>query len=332
MIPSVFLWGGLGIAGLALLLLVLWLIQQQRQIHRLWQETQHHLLQQVQHLKETLLQQHLTTQHQLNRQLQETHETVERVSRSLGRLEEATRQMQQLGQEIHELQTLLQPPQVRGRFGEYLLEHLLANVLPRHRYHLQYRFPHGDIADAVVLLEGNRLLVIDAKFPLESFHRLQKAESPQQQEQHRREFQRAVQRHIDAIARKYLHPEAHTLDFAFMYIPAEGVYYEAVVRTPEIFTYALEKRVIPVSPGTFYPYLLTLRLAFREAELHQRSQQVIRLLRELHQQMGTLLDTYRVLGRHLTNAGAKYQEVQSALLEVISRLETLEDQPDEPKT
>ena len=327
--PWMWLWGGLGLLGLVLLgAILLWLV---RQAEQRWQKTHGTLLQEVQQLREALLHQQWQAQQHLGQQLQETHETVERVSRSLGRLEEATRQLQRLGQEIQDLQDLLKPPKLRGQFGEYLLEHLLAGILPRDRYHLQYRFDDGTVADAVLLLEGQRLLVVDAKFPLEAFQRLQAA-GEDGEERARREFQRAVQPHIDAIARKYLHPEAGTLDFALMYIPAEGVYYEAVVRTPDLLSYALEKRVIPVSPGTFYPYLLTLRLAFREAELHRQSQQVIRLLRELRQQLGLLLETYETLGRHLGNAQGKYQEVQAALRAVFHRLETVEAPSDEPKT
>ncbi len=320
--PWLWIGGGLGVLGLALLLL-LWFQFQQLREH--WLRFQQDLLQTFQNFAQTLQQQQQESRRDLELRLRETHETVVQVSRSLGRLEEATRQMQRLGQEIQELQEILKPPKVRGQFGEYLLEQLLAGVLPRSRYRVQYRFSDGEIADAVILLEGDRLLVVDAKFPLESFHRIHSAEDEDSRNRYRSEFRRAVKHHIDTIARKYLHPAENTLDFAFMYIPAEGVYYEAMVQSPELFTYALEQRVIPVSPSTFYPYLLTLRLAFREADLHRRSLQVIRLLRELQRQVQGLLEQYRVLGRHLGNAQAKYQEVQSALAAVLTRLETLEE-------
>ena len=318
MTGSVALWGGLGIVvGLALLLLALWLVLQ-------WHRFRGELLQTFRQLQESLSHQQQETRRDLDDRLRQTQETVVQVSRSLGRLEEATRQMQRLGQEIQSLQDLLRPPKVRGQFGEYLLEHLLSTVLPRHRFQMQYRFAGGEVADAVIFLEGDRLLVVDAKFPLESFQRLKSADEATA-DRLRREFVRTVQRHIDAIAQKYLQPLANTLDFAFMYIPAEGVYYEALVQTPEVFDYALEKRVIPVSPGTFYPYLLTLRLAFREADLHRRSLQVIRLLREIQQQMRSLLEQYQVLGRHLGNAQARYQEVQAALQAMLQRLEPVQE-------
>ncbi len=170
------------------------------------------------------------------------------VKESLGKLTQRTEQIQEVGKNISSLQDLLRAPKFRGGFGELLLERLLADILPRDNYSLQYKFRDGETVDAVIRIGGN-LVPIDSKFPLEDFERIVAAESEDEQVAQRKQFTRTIKKHIDNVT-KYILPDEKTFDFALMYIPAENVYYETILRgyaeESEIYSYALQKRVIPV--------------------------------------------------------------------------------------
>lgn len=148
------------------------------------------------------------------------------VKKDLGKLSEATDQMREIGRNIASLQEILKPPQLRGILGELLLENLLAQVFgTREHYSLQYELENRQRVDAVIRL-GDRLVPIDAKFPLENFKRTLEVQTEERRKKARREFVRNVKGHIDKIAMSYILPDKETFDFALMYIPAENVYYE----------------------------------------------------------------------------------------------------------
>ena len=172
------------------------------------------------------------------------------VNKSLGKLEEGTKQIEAIGRDIASLQEVLRAPKFRGGLGELMLERLLDDILPHQNYKLQYRFQSGEAVDAVIQI-GDNLVPIDSKFPLEDFQRILAAETDRERESLRRQFTRTVKKHIDNVT-KYILPDEGTFDFALMYIPAENVYYETILRDgaegSEVYSYALQKRVIPVSP------------------------------------------------------------------------------------
>src|SRR6185369_5701362 len=171
----------------------------------------------------------------------------------LGELREATTKVYEVGRDVATLHDILRAPKLRGGLGELLLGDLLAQVLPPAHFTLQHAFRSGERVDAVVRL-GDGLVPIDSKFPLEDFRRLLEAADDDQRTRARKAFVARVRKHVDDIATKYVLPDEGTYDFALMYIPAENVYYETIIRdaASDLVAYALAKKVIPVSPNTLY--------------------------------------------------------------------------------
>ena len=251
------------------------------------------------------------------------------LQKSLGGLSEATGQMQKLGlsmgQELGRLQSVFQPPKLRGGIGEILLESLLGNILPPETFALQHGFKRGDRVDAVIRLpEG--LVPVDAKFPLENFRRVIEETDEKAQSAARREFVRDVKKHVDDIARKYILPDEGTLELALMYIPAENVYYEAFLREGgdhELARYAQEKRVFPVSPNSFYAYLSALVQGFRGLRIAEQAREIQAQLGRLHGDLGRFSDDFVLVGKHLGNAAKTYQEAEKRLAKLEDKLEGL---------
>ncbi|MDZ4278606.1 MAG: DNA recombination protein RmuC, partial [Dehalococcoidia bacterium] len=237
--------------------------------------SQQTVLQQVNNVDAKLNQRLDAVQGNIARSLTSQHDTIRSVGERLGELSQTTHQMLQIGQDISSLQDILRPPKLRGGFGEMLLERLLAQILPDEHYGIQHRFGNGVQVDAVIRL-GNGLVPVDSKFPLEAFHRMLKAESDEERASLRKEFVRAVRGHIDAVA-KYILPDEGTFPFALMYIPAENVYYEVIVKDDlldaqaNLSTYALERRVIPASPNSFYAYLQAIVLGLKGMRVEERA-------------------------------------------------------------
>jgi DNA recombination protein RmuC len=234
-------------------------------------------------------------------------------------VEEGTRQVLEIGKDISRLQEILRAPKVRGILGELILEELLSQSFPADAYRLQYEFKSREKCDAVLLL-GGKLLPIDAKFPLEDFQRILDTDDREERRRRRKDFFRRVKGHIDDIARKYIRPEEGTFDFAFMYIPAENVYYEMIVKEEgeeSLSSYALGKKVIPVSPNSFYAYLQAILLGLRGLEIEKRAEEVLSYIQNLSLELSRFRDDFEILGKHLTNALSKYQEVDKK----FSRLE-----------
>lgn len=257
------------------------------------------------------------SQKTLGERLDRAAEVVGRVQKSLGSLDETTKQVLFVGKDIAQLQEILRAPKMRGAFGELFLGDLLAQILTPKNYSLQYAFKSGEIVDAVVKL--GRLVPIDAKFPLENFKRLAQSQDPAEKTQARRKFVMDVKRHIDAISSKYLLPDEGTFDFALMYIPAENVYYETIVKddyTQEdtsIINYAFSKRVVPVSPNSFYAYLHTISLGLRGLEIEENARHIIEQLGRLRIDFSKFREDFGLLGKHLSNSRSKYEDAEKRL-------------------
>jgi DNA recombination protein RmuC len=232
--------------------------------------------------------------------------------------------MYQVGKDITTLQDILQSPKLRGNLGEFFLQDMLAQVLPAAFYRLQHRFRNGDIVDALIRI-GNRQVPVDAKFPLENFRRLlHTGVDTERPGQVRRRFLADIKRHIDAIASKYILPDEGTYDFALMYIPAENVYYEIMLKGEEasddLLPYALQRKVFPVSPVSLYAYLQTIVLGLRGLQLEESAQEVLQQLVRLQRDTGLLREAFEVLGRHVGNAHNKYDEVGRLLAQLEGKL------------
>lgn len=249
------------------------------------------------------------------------------VKQELGKIEEAQRKIREVGLQVEELANILQAPKARGGFGEALLADFLQQHLPVEHFQLQYSFEDGQKVDAVIKLAGG-MVPIDAKFPLENFRKLiSSKEGEDIQKGAKVRFRNDVKKHVDDIARKYIRPTEGTFEFAFMYVPAENVYYEMVTARFEgdkpLSDYAIGKRVIPVSPNNFFAYLMTVAMGLKGMQLEESTKEVLARLSQMSSEMSGVIESYQVLGRHIRNALGKYEDTEKKFDKFSSSLETL---------
>ncbi|MFC2021994.1 DNA recombination protein RmuC [Chloroflexota bacterium] len=251
------------------------------------------------------------------------------VKESLGKLTQRTEQIQEVGKNIASLQDLLRAPKFRGGFGEFLLERLLADILPRDNYSLQHKFQNGETVDAIIRIGGN-LVPIDSKFPLEDFQRILAVESEEEQVALRRQFTRTIKKHIDAVT-KYILPDENTFDFALMYIPAENVYYETILRghaeESDIYSYSLQKRVIPVSPNSLYAYLQVIILGLKGLHIEKTARDILGHLGRLQGDLQDFQGEYTTLGGHIRHAAQKYDDAATKLARLGDKLQLVGETP-----
>jgi len=251
------------------------------------------------------------------------------VRQQLGQLKESSQRMIEMGQNISTLQDILQPPKLRGGLGELFLAELLGQILPPAHFRLQYAFKGGETVDAVVFLHSG-MVPIDAKFPLENFKRILATPNEEARGAAKKAFIKDVKGHIDAIASKYIRTDENTFDFALMYIPAENVYYETVIKDSEfgdemaIFTYALKKRVIPVSPNSFYAYLQTIILGLKGMKVEERSRDILDNLSRLQKEFDNFAEAFRLVGQHLENSTKKFAEAQKRFDRIETKVEQID--------
>lgn len=265
---------------------------------------------------------------QISTRLDNAAKVVGEVRQNLGELSKATERVYEVGKDIAGLQDLLRPPQLRGSLGELFLGDLLSQILPPTHYELQHTFQSGEKVDAAIRI-GAGLVPVDAKFPLEGLQRLLKSEGEEERKKARREFVKDVKGHIDDIAGKYILPDEGTYDFALMYIPAENVYYETIIRDESAGTdkglqaYALEKRVIPVSPNSFYAYLQVIILGLKGLKIEKSAQDILNHLGRLQVDFDKFKRDYEVLGSHLSDARGSFERAQKRLDRFDDKLASL---------
>lgn len=253
------------------------------------------------------------------------------VQERLARVEESNKQVVAVGQEVAKLHDILRAPKLRGGLGELFLEELLAQILPRAFFQMQYPFRNGTKVDAIIRLPEGNLVPIDAKFPLENFRRMVAAEGTDaQRETFRKAFSQDFRKHVDDIASKYIRPDEGTLDFAFLYVPAENVYYEAILRDDEfgyaraLNSYALAKRVIPVSPNTLYAYLQAILLGLRGLKIESKAKEMLAFIAQLRGELGRLTEDFEKIGTHIGNASSAYEKTEKRLTRITERVATVE--------
>jgi len=254
---------------------------------------------------------------------------VRDVTDRMSQLEESGKRILELGKSMSELQDILKAPKLRGGLGELFLEDLLKQILPPAHFTTQYRFSTNEAVDAVIRL-GDNLVPVDAKFPLENFRKMIAAEDEKEQLQHRKTLTADIKKHADSIADKYIKPDEGTFDFALMYIPAENVYYETIIRDEKfgddrsISEYALSRKVIPVSPNSFYAYLKAIVLGLRGLHIEKSAQEVLATLSALRGDLSRFHSDFDKLGTHLEHAGKSYDSAGKRLEKFSTKLEGAE--------
>lgn len=273
------------------------------------------------------------TEAALQAQLIELRQRLDHLMGTQAELAAATRQLGSVGTAVGELRRVLEVPQLRGAVGEVWLAELLRQVLPGSLYALQHGFRSGERVDAVVSV-GDRLVPVDAKFPLEAWRRVLQLDGDAAVRE-RRAFRRVLAQHVDDVAAKYIRPDEGTTDFALMYVPAEGVYYDAVLQEESpsgaepLLAYARSRRVLIVSPNTFYAYLSALAYGLRGRAIEARTLELVDALAALRQDVVRYADGLDTLGRHLAHATKQFAEVERASFRVQDRLDALDRLRDE---
>jgi DNA recombination protein RmuC len=263
--------------------------------------------------------------HAVGERMASVQNTFAGLQKQVGEMTEQARQLSDLSRSVNAIENVLRAPKMRGSFGEEQLGSLLGMVFARQQYQMQYRFASGEIADALIILPlGN--VAVDSKFPLENFRRIAEAPGDEEKKGFRKEFLRDVRRRVDEIAAKYVRPAEGTLPFALMYVPAENVYYETIIRDEEgtqLYRYCLEKRVVPVSPNSLYAYLQTIMVGLKGLQVSQRAETIVREIESLSIELEKFNKAYETIGSHIRNAASKFEDGTKLLTKVELRVESL---------
>ncbi len=304
--------------------------QQQQQTQTLLQQQQQHtqqlMQQQIESLREHIRLSLEGNTKLISQRLDNSAQLMSNVRSQLSQVEEAHKRIYDVAKDISELQKILQAPKLRGKLGELFLKDLLCQILPPQHFKLPHTFKSGERVDAVINL-GNAMVPIDAKFPLENFRRLMQFEKPEQKQAARKKFLNDVKKHINAIASKYILPDEGTYDFALMYIPAENVYYEIIIRDEEdknILSHALECKVIPVSPNTLYAYLQAILLGLKGLKVERHVEEILQSLSRLRNDFARFQIDFNKLGTHLSHARSSYDLSEKRLNKFGEKLEVLD--------
>ena len=242
------------------------------------------------------------------------------VTERLTRLDETNKQVIGFADQLRSLQDILKNPKQRGVLGEYYLETVLKNVLPPGAYEMQYAFEDGAIVDAIVRID-KRVIPIDSKFSLENYNRmLQHAEASPERKKYEQAFVGDLKTRIDETA-KYVKPEEHTMDFAFMFIPSEAVYYDLLINkvgavvadTETLITYAARKKVVIVSPTSFLAYLQTVLQGLRGQKISEEARAIVGQVERLGKHLYSFDDYMRRVGKNLGTTVGMYNQAYKEL-------------------
>lgn len=244
----------------------------------------------------------------VQKQLSESSKLVSDVTQRLAKLDETNRRVVDVATELKTLQNVLSNPKQRGVFGEFYLESVLDNVLPPSQFKMQYAFKDGEIVDAAIFLDKGKVLPVDSKFSLENYNRMIEAEDKVQRDALLAKVKADLKGRIDETA-KYIRPQEGTMDFAFMFIPSESLYYDLLINnvgaggsSRDLIEYAFrDKRVIIVSPTSFLAYLQTVLQGLRSLQIEEQARDIqvrvgllgvhIKKFDELLNKMGKSLST-----------------------------------------
>jgi DNA recombination protein RmuC len=248
----------------------------------------------------------------LKYQSKESIDAIKDVTERLVRLDETNKQVVNFTDQLQQLQNMLKNPKGRGILGEYYLETVLKNVLPPRSYQMQYGFPNGDIVDAVVFVKG-KVIPIDSKFSLENYNRMIEVQDQGLHEQYEREFKADLKRRIDETS-KYIQPDNGTMDFAFMFIPHEAIYYDLLVaevggikiNTHDLIEYAFKKNVLIVSPTSFLAFLQTVLQGLKALQIEESAKEIQKRVGELGNHLKAFAEYHDKMGKSLGTVVNQY--------------------------
>jgi len=264
----------------------------------------------------------------LDEGFKKTNETFVSVMARLATIDEAQKKIDGLTTNMVSLQELLGDKRSRGAFGEVQLEGLVRNIMPPQSYEMQYTLPNGTRADCVLMLpEPTGMVAVDAKFPLENYHRMFDTELAESDKMlATRQFKADIRKHVDDISNKYIIPGV-TSDGAVMFIPAEAVFAEIHARHPELVDYAMQRRVWVVSPTTLMAVLNTARAVMKDVETRKQVHIIKDELGKLGKDFGRFDERMKKLADHIRQANKDVDDVQISsrkITEQFARIERVE--------
>lgn len=272
---------------------------------------------------------------------EESNKRIESITKKLWEIEETNKQIKGIGEQLEWLENILKNPKQRGILGEYFLETVLKNILAPENYALQYSFKNKEIVDAVILI-NNHIIPIDSKFSLENYNRLLSAKTKTEKETLEKAFKADIKKRIDETS-KYIRPEEGTMDFAFMFIPSEGVYYDMLinrvgtlsVNTVNLIEYAFkEKHVIIVSPTSFYAYLQTVLQGLKSLQIEEAAKDIQKQvhilwkhLRSYEESLSRLGNSLWVSVNHYNTAYKEFHKIDKDVIKIWGEKEKSEVEP-----
>ena len=255
-------------------------------------------------------------------QFRHSADIVKNVTEKLTKLDETNRQVVGFADQLKSLQDILKNPKQRGVLGEYYLETVLKNVLPPGSYQMQYSFSNKEIVDAVVFVD-KKIIPIDSKFSLENYNRMIQTNDALEKKRLETAFVNDLKLRIDETS-KYVRPEEKTMDFAFMFIPSEAVYYDLLINkvgviaedTNNLVYYAGKKKVIVVSPTSFLAYLQTVLQGLRNQKISEQAHSIIKEVERLGKHLFAYSEYVRRLGQHLDSTVSSYNKANKELSKI----------------
>ena len=282
-------------------------------------------------LSRNLMQSQTTMQEQFKQSNEadvKMRQTIQQITEALTEVKSTNKQVLDFSTQLQNLQNILKNPKQRGVLGEYWLETLLGNVMPsKELYQMQYHVGTDEktnqklIADAVIFV-GGQIIPIDAKFTLENYNRMMAEHDKEKRERIERDFKADVKKRIDEAA-KYIRPEFNTTSFAFMFIPAEGVYYNLLnaevgsgINSTNLVEYAFAKNIMLVSPTSFYAYLQTVLMGLNKLKIEEKTQEIIKRVGELGKHFRSYAEYHGKLGKNLSTVVNQFNSSSNELKKV----------------
>ncbi len=329
------------IIGIVFIIVLVWLIIEVRsnRIANTSDNSSQLLLTNIQQLRDSLQEQVMTSQRDMRQtvrdQFSQSQEVIDRINTRLaGELQKVTQQVAEtketnqqvfaLAGQLQDLEKVLKNQKTRGTLGELGLEIILSNILPPTSYSLQYRFGDGKIVDAIIKVQDGKFIPVDAKFSLDNYRRVLDATDDATRESLEKEFKSDLKKRIDETA-QYIRPNEGTLPFAFMFIPAEGIYYDLLVNevgaikanTRNLIDYAYnDKKVIIVSPSTFSAYLQSVLYGFKAFQIEQSAVEIQKNVELLGRHIKAYDEAFSKLGGSLGTTINHYNRASGELKKI----------------
>ncbi|OGD67801.1 hypothetical protein A3F08_01395 [Candidatus Berkelbacteria bacterium RIFCSPHIGHO2_12_FULL_36_9] len=241
----------------------------------------------------------------LQRQFAQSAEIIREVTGRLTQLDETNKQVLDFSKQLQSLENILKNPKQRGVLGEYFLESLLSQILQPGQYQMQYKFKNGEIVDAAIFL-NKQIVPIDSKFSLEKYNEIMETHDKEKRGRLEKSFKADIKERIDETA-KYIRPDENTVDFAIMFIPAEGIFYNLLVykvgtidlNTEDLIKYAFSKRVMITSPTSFFAYLQTILQGLKALKMEESVKEIVAKIGQLGKHMNAYESYLQKLGSNL---------------------------------